>query len=169
MGYIKGDLQVMPLTDLLQWIYLNKKSGTLALNTNNISRKIYTENGRIIFISSNKEGERLGEYLHKGSLLETEKIRSALLQSQTMKIPFTQRLIELNYFTHKNLLEIIAKQAKEILIDAIGSDEGAFEFNQDELPAFVLKGPISLSTIELVYQTFKELQDKKMGFNKKTG
>lgn len=167
MGYIKGDLTVMPLSDILQWISLNKKSGTLAVNIDSISRKIYTETGRIIFISSNKDGERLGEYLHKGSLLETGKIRSALLQSQTMKIPFTQKLIELNYFTHENLVEIIAKQGKEILMEAIDSHEGVFEFLQDELPPFVLKGPISLSTIELLYQTFKELEDKRMGFNKK--
>ncbi|OGW32567.1 MAG: hypothetical protein A2X59_06120 [Nitrospirae bacterium GWC2_42_7] len=63
MGYIKGDLLVMSLTDLLKWIYLNKKSLTLAVNINSISRKTYTENGRVIFISSNKEGERLSQYL----------------------------------------------------------------------------------------------------------
>jgi hypothetical protein len=169
MAYIKGDLSVMPLTDLLQWIDLNKKTGTLVINTHGITKSIYTENGRIIFISSNKEGERIGEFLHKGLLLESEKIRSALLQSQSMKKPFTLRLIELNYFTHEDLLNIISKQAKGILLDAFDINEGSFEFIQDVVPSYVVNGPISLSTIELVYLVFKELEDKRMGFNNKTG
>ncbi|MEW6107655.1 MAG: DUF4388 domain-containing protein [Nitrospirota bacterium] len=168
MASIKGDLSVMPLTDLLQWVELCKKTGTIIVNNHGIEKKIYIEKGKIIFVSSNKDGERLGEYLHRGSHLEAGKIKSALLQSQTMKIPFTKRLIELNYFTFEQLENIIIKHAKEILLDAIDWAEGIFEFIQDELPSYVLSGPISLNTNEITYQIFMELEDIKHGFKKKT-
>lgn len=119
MASIKGDISVMPLTDLLQWIDLCKKTGSITANSHGIEKKIYIEDGKIVYVSSNKGGERLGEFLHRGSHLEIEKIKSALLQSQTMKIPFTQRLMELNYFTREQLTEIITGYAKELLLDAI--------------------------------------------------
>ncbi len=72
----------MPLTNLLQWVDLCKKNGTIIENRYDVEKKIYLENGMILFLSSNKEGERLGEYLHKGSHLESGKIKSALIQSQ---------------------------------------------------------------------------------------
>ncbi len=164
MASIKGDLSVMGLTDLLQWIDLCKKTGTIVLSNAGVEKKVYLESGSILFVSSNKPGERLGEYLHNGSMLEAGKIKSALLQSQTMKVPFTQRLIELNFFTEEQLTEIIVKHAKEILIEAVNWIEGTFEFIQGELPSHVVKGPISLNTIELIYYVIRQLEQNRMGF-----
>lgn len=165
MGSVRGDFSVMPLTDLLQWIDLSKKTGTIHVSNRDVEKKIYFENGAIIFVSSTKDGERLGEYLHKGSYLEAGKIKSALLQSQTMKVPFTKRLIELQYFSEADLTGIITRHAKEILLDVIVWHDGTFQFIQDELPAIVLRGPISLNTSKLIYDVFRELENKKFGFS----
>lgn len=167
MASIKGDISVMPLTDLLQWIDLCKKTGSIIATSHGIEKKIYIEDGKIVYVSSNKEGERLGEFLHKGSRLEIEKIKSALLQSQTMKIPFTQRLMELNYFTEKQLVEIIIEYAKELLLDAISWKEGWFEFIEGFIPTNVMNGPIKLNTTEIIFEVFKELEEIRMGFRRK--
>lgn len=168
MGSIKGNLAVMPLTDLLQWVDLSRKTGTLHVYNRDVEKKIYLENGTIMFVSSTKDGERLGEYLHKGSHLEAGKIKSALLQSQTMKIPFTKRLIELQYFSETDLTEIIITHAKEILLDVIDWPDGIFEFIQDELPATVLRGPIALNASKLIYDDFREIENIKFGFSPKS-
>ncbi len=166
MASIKGDITVMPLTDLLQWIDLAKKTGTVLLNRQETEKKIYLEDGKIIFISSNRNGERLGEYLHQGSYLDAGKIKSALLQSQTMKVHFTQRLIDLGYFTPEALRDIIVKHAQEILMESLDWVEGAFEFVQGDLPSYVIKGTISLNTAELIYEVFQRLEAAKLGFPK---
>lgn len=158
MASIKGDISVMPLSDLLQWIELTKKTGTISITSHGIEKKIYIEEGKILYISSNKEGERLGEFLHNGSLLEMSKIKTALLQSQTLKIPFTKRLIELNYFTEDELKKIMKKFAKEILIDAINWKEGYFEFIEGMIPDYVFKGPIKLNTTEILLELFMEIE-----------
>ena len=97
----------MPLTDLLQWIDLTRKTGTITATYHGTEKKIYVEDGKIVYVSSNKEGERLGEFILKGSHLEADRIKSALIQSQTMKMPFAQRLIELKFFTIEQLKDII--------------------------------------------------------------
>ena len=156
MGSIKGDLSVLPVTDLLQWVERGKKTGTILLHHGDTEKKLYIEDGRIIFISSNKQGERLGEYLHKGSYIDANKIRSALLQSQAMKIHFTQRLIDLHYFSADELIEIITSHAKEILMDAVKWPEGTFEFEQDVLPSYVMRGTISLNASEFLQDVLPE-------------
>jgi hypothetical protein len=82
---------------------MSRKTGTIAISFHGIEKKIYIESGKIVFVSSSKKGERLGEFIARGSYLETEKIKEALIQSQTMKITLTQRLIDMHYFTLEQL------------------------------------------------------------------
>lgn len=168
MALIQGDITVMPLTDLLQWIDLSRKTGTVIVSRGGTEKKIYVEGGKIIFVSSNKDGERLGEYLHRGSFLEANKIKSALLQSQSMKIHFSQRLIELGYFTTGELRQIIVRHAQEILMDAIDWPSGEFSFHGDTLPSYVIRGTISLNTSELIYKIFQQLEMIKSGIQKRS-
>jgi hypothetical protein len=163
---VKGDLSMMCLTDLLQWGELCAKTGTIIVKKNDVEKKIYMEGGKIIFVSSSKDGERLGEYLHRGSHIDLDKIKTALLQAQNMKIPFTQRLLKMNYFTPAGLRSVIEKHAQEILLDAARWTAGTFEFVQGELPPDVLMGPIKLNASELIHEILKLLEDSRAGLRK---
>ncbi|MDA8239084.1 MAG: DUF4388 domain-containing protein [Nitrospiraceae bacterium] len=144
MGLIKGDLGAMYLSDLLQWIELCGKAGTVTIRANGIAKRLYFAAGRLIFVSSEKEGERLGEYLHRSSHVDIGRIRTALFEAQTMKIPFTQRLLKMHYFTPSGLKDVIRTHATEILLDAFRWTDGEFEFDPGALPPAVLGGPIKL-------------------------
>lgn len=159
MAFIKGDISVMPLADLLQWIDISRKTGTITVSFQGIEKKVYLESGKIVFISSSKEGERLGEFIVKGSYLETDKIKEALIQSQTMKISFTQRLIDMHYFTLEQLTQIIATYAQELLIDALSWNNGWFEYIQDIIPQYVMKAPVKLQPTEIIMRVFKYLDE----------
>jgi hypothetical protein len=156
----------MGLPDLLQWGELYGKTGTITVRKKIVEKKIYMEGGRIIYVSSSREGERLGEYLHRGAHIDLDKIKTALLQAQNLKIPFTQRLLKMNYFTPAGLRSVIEKHALEILIDAARWTEGTFEFVQGELPGDVLAGPIKLNASELGHQMLKVLEDSRTGLRK---
>jgi len=158
---MKGNLAFIPLIDLLQWICLHQKTGTVTISSQVIEKKIHVEEGQIIYVSSSKEGERLGEFIHKGSYLSEEKINSALIQSQVMKIRFTQWLIELNYFTKEKLTEIITLYAKEHLLDAISLKVGQFEFIKGPLPDVVRDALIRLNTSKVIFDLFKKLEESK--------
>jgi len=162
MASIKGDISVMPVTDLLQWIDLTKKTGTIIMSCRGTEKKIYMENGKIVYVSSNKEGERLGEFIMKNSHLDSEKIKSALIRSQSMKVPFTQMLIDLNYFTADDLELTIIRYAKDLLIDAVSWEDGWFEFIQGIIPSYVTNGTIQLHTTELIFEVFKTIEKKNL-------
>lgn len=150
MPSLNGDISVMPLADLLQWVGICNKTGTVQINKSGIEKKIYVETGKVVFVSSNMEGERFGEFLQKKALLEHSKIKSALLQSQTMKVPFTRRLVDLKYFSDEELKDIIMRYAKDILAATITWTDGNFEFTQADLPVNVLSSPIRLNMADLI-------------------
>ncbi len=163
---LNGDLTVMCLTDLLQWGQLLHKTGVLTVSKRDIEKKIYFEKGNIIFVSSTREGERLGEFLHRGSHIDLDKIKTALLDAQNMKIPFTQRLLKMNYFTPQALKNVIEKHAQDILLEAAAWTEGTFEFIQGELPSSVLAGPVKLDASEVIEQMCKRLEDSRAALRK---
>ena len=83
-----------------------------------------------------------------------------------MKIPFTQRLLKMNYFTPAGLRSVIEKHAQEILLDAARWTAGTFAFIQGELPSDVLTGPVKLNASELIRDILKLLEDSRTGLRK---
>jgi Domain of unknown function (DUF4388) len=160
---MKGDLAFIPLIDLLQWICFHQKTGTVTISSQAIEKKIHIEEGQILYVSSNREGERLGEFIHRGSYLPEEKITSALIQSQAMKIRFTQRLIELNYFRKEKLTEIVTLYAKEHLLEAISLKAGQFVFIKGPLTDVVRDALIRLDTSRVIFDLFKKVEESKAG------
>jgi hypothetical protein len=167
MASIKGDISVMPVTDLLQWIDLAKKTGTITASCRGDEKKIYMENGKIVYVSSNKEGQRLGEFIMKNSAVDAEEIKAALIRSQSMKVPFTQMLIDLECFTAEDLKLTIIRYAKDLLVDAISWEDGWFEFIEGIIPSYVKNGTIQLHTTELIFEVFKTIEEKKLRLGKK--
>jgi Domain of unknown function (DUF4388) len=168
MASVKGDISAMPLTDLLQWTDLAKKTGSITASYRGTEKKIYLEDGKVVYVSSNREGERLGEFIMKDARLDAEKIKNALIRSQSMKIPFTQMLIDLGYFTVEDLKRTIIRYAKDLLMDAVSWEDGWFEFIQGIIPSYVMRGPIQLNTTELIFEVFKSIEEKKIGIANNT-
>lgn len=63
MKNVSGEIDIMALPDVMQWAEVNRKTGTLTFKYQGISKMFYFQQGKIIFVSSQKEGERLGEFL----------------------------------------------------------------------------------------------------------
>ena len=86
---LSGNIEFMPLPDLLQWLEANKKTGELSLSTKGVSQSFYFDEGSIIFVSSSKAGQRFGEVLAKGGSLDEMEVELALVQSQKQGVSFT--------------------------------------------------------------------------------
>ena len=60
---LTGETNFMPLPDLLQWHEQNRKSAIVTLETPEGNQSIHFDTGQIIYVSSSKRGQLLGEYL----------------------------------------------------------------------------------------------------------
>src|SRR5437667_1241376 len=75
---IHGTLNTMSVSDLLQFLAVGRKTGTLKIGRTRVVKKIFLENGVIVGSSSNDPKEFLGQVLlHYGKISE-DQLRQAL-------------------------------------------------------------------------------------------
>ena len=83
---ISGDIDTMPLADLFQWVEMNRKTGCLEVKWqhewNIMEKRIYFQNGVIVFASSNKQKERIGEFLISIKLISKEDFEKCLKEGK---------------------------------------------------------------------------------------
>jgi hypothetical protein len=60
---LAGNLRTMPLPDILQWIGMGRKTGTLHLERRSIKKQIIFKKGEIYSSWSNDPRESLGQFL----------------------------------------------------------------------------------------------------------
>ncbi len=169
MRKIQGDMTLMSLPDLMQWIDLNQKTGTLTLRSRNIVRVIYVQNGKLLFVSSSAEGNRLGEFLVSSRIITKEQLAKALSQSHKLNIPFTGYIVSEKYVSQKKLKDVLTKFAEAVVTNALKWPAGIFEF-RDTIPPAIANGPVKLAVSLLVFQSVKVLdeseKDSKADFDK---
>ncbi len=80
---IRGTLNTMSVSDLLQFLASGRKTGTLKLGLGDIVKHIYLEDGIIVGSSSNDPKEYLGQVLlHYGKIDETQLQTAMEIQRQ---------------------------------------------------------------------------------------
>ena len=89
---VVGDLQTMPLVELMQWIGGNKRSGMLRIDRDKVRRRLDLEDGRIVGCSSNDPSMRLGQILISHGLIEERDLRDAMQKQKASYKCGTQRL-----------------------------------------------------------------------------
>ncbi len=145
---------MMSLPDIMQWADVNKKTGTLTVKHQDVTKAFYLQDGKIVFVSSQKEGERLGEFFAGIGQIEEKKIKAALIESQKIGVPFTKYLIAKKIIKQETLEQGIEKLAQTIFCEAMKWEEGTFEFT-DNLPPLIINGYITLNTSFVVFQSVK--------------
>lgn len=165
---LKGDLESMQVSDIFQWVEMNKKTGVLTLSHEEVNKCFCFKDGKIIFVSSNKEGERFGEFLAKNSHIDEDRLKDALFKSKEAGVPFTHYLIENKIVPREFLIVAIGQLAEIVFTDILNWKSGLFDFNEG-LPDIVLNGPALLNTSYLVFESIRKHDEKMMGKGNPTG
>src|SRR5207244_8215991 len=81
---VSGNLKTMLPGDLLQWLSLGQKTGTLVVSNKAVEKKIFFKNGRVISSASNDPREYLGQFLMShGYMSEPELMKGMQVQAET--------------------------------------------------------------------------------------
>ena len=161
MRKFNGNLSLMPLADLIQWADNSKRSGTLILSQHGRQKKFYIQDGKIIFIWSNCEGEHFGNFLKDQSRISQEELDKALTDSESFELPFIGYLLSEKILSKEQLESILRKAADVVLTSALKWDTGIFEFI-DDLPGFVLNSPVRLDSIQLLLESVRRFDEDRL-------
>jgi putative nucleotidyltransferase with HDIG domain len=162
MRKFNGNLSLMPLADLIQWAENSKRSGTLILSQHGRQKKFYIQDGKIIFIWSNCEGEHFGNFLKDLSRISQDELDKAFSDSESLGLPFIGYLLAEKALTKDQLEDILRRAAEVVLTSALKWDTGIFEFN-DDLPRFVLNSPVRLNTTQVLLESVRSFDENRLG------
>lgn len=125
----RGDLAVTPLPEILATIERYRVPGALSVSRPGRNRRIYLEDGTVVFAASDESEVRLGTYLIRHGMLPEDVVRSAETRLAGDGIRLGQILLRLELLDQPTLDAAIGEQVREILWGAFDWDSGEVVFD----------------------------------------
>ncbi|HYU26792.1 MAG TPA: DUF4388 domain-containing protein [Thermoanaerobaculia bacterium] len=131
---VSGNLKTMLPGDLLQWLSLGQKTGTLVVSNKAVEKKIFFKNGRVISSASNDPREYLGQFLMShGYMTEPELMKGMQVQAES-GILLGKILVMIDVISEEELQRLMRMKAEEAIYDIFLWRDGEFRFDDDALP-----------------------------------
>jgi hypothetical protein len=130
---LKGNLRTMDLPEILQWISVGRKTGTLHLERGSIEKRIVFRDGDIYTSWSNDPRESLGQYLIRHGRLTEEQLFRTMLRQEELGVPLGEVLIGAGLLGESDLRALLEQKAQDSIYDVFLWPEGRFEFVDGEI------------------------------------
>ena len=131
---LSGNLRTMLPGDLLQWLSLGQKTGTLVITNKRVEKKIFFRSGRVISSASNDPREYLGQFLMSHGYITEPELKKAMEVQQQSGILLGKILVMIDVITEPDLVRFMRLKAEEEIYDIFLWNDGDFYFVDDELP-----------------------------------
>ena len=131
---VSGNLKTMLPGDLLQWLSLGQKTGTLVVARQSVEKRIFFKGGRVISSATNDPREYLGQFLMSHGFLSEEELRKAMEVQQQSGILLGKILVTIGLITEQDLQRLMRIKAEEEIYDVFLWEDGEFHFIDNELP-----------------------------------
>lgn len=148
---LKGNLRTMALPDVLQWIALGQKTGSLLVRRGATETRIMFRDGSLFSSWSNDPRHSLGQFLIRDRQVSEEQLFKALLAQERGGGLIGSILVGEGVLAEEDLRQTLAFKAEETIYDLFLWNEGDFEFMDSELPQEVrihLKLPVTAVILE---------------------
>ena len=133
---ISGNLKTMVLAELLQWLSMGQKTGTLVIENQakKITKRVFFDDGIIISSASTDAKEYLGRFLASHGFIPEEVVNEALSNQAQEKQLLGKILVNMGAISEEDLHQMLRLKAEESIYDIFTWEEGDFEFLDDQLP-----------------------------------
>lgn len=158
---IAGNLRTMELSELLQWLSMSKKTGTLVVDDARVQKQIFFENGRIISSASTDPREHLGSFLVSHGFVTEMELSQAMKMQQTNKMLLGKILTTVGAVSEEDLHQMLRMKSEEGIFDVFTWQEGEFRFLDGKLPPNYNMVPISLDVAAIVLEGLQRLDEWK--------
>ena len=129
---LAGDLRTMALGDVLRWISVGRKTGTLHLQRRAIHKNMTFEKGALRSSASNDPRESLGQFLIREGLLTEEQLFKALLKQEDQGKLLGAVLVGEGLLTEHQLTHCLELKAAESVHETFLWTDGTFDFKDGE-------------------------------------
>lgn len=125
---LSGRLKTMDLAELLQWVTIGRKTGSLAFVRDKTKIYIYLKDGQIISSRSNDPTKQLGQFLlFQGKINESQLKRAFEIHLQTRTM-LGKILVQENFISQEDVERALVTRTEEVIYDLFLWDDGYFHF-----------------------------------------
>jgi hypothetical protein len=157
---LQGTLKDFSITEIIQLIGQQLKTGVLKIRRGKKIVEIYFVDGMIVHVFSNYRGKKdlIGEILVKAKLITEEQLERVLrIQKGTLKY-LGEILVELQLLTKDDVLKVISTQVYETIYDLFWWEDGIFNFDLKLVESYK-KIPFALSTEQVLLNILRMVDE----------
>lgn len=155
---MRGTLTTACLPDLLRSIYTDRRTGVLVLTQGDVRKQVFFELGQIVFASSNRNEDRIGETLVRHGKLTREQLNivlSALIPGQHLG----NFLVEQGALDPRELISYVNFQIIDIIYSLFSWTVGIYEFAEGEEYAAPEDLKLRFSTATVILEGVRRMED----------
>lgn len=131
---LSGNLRTMPFADLMQWLAMSRKTGTMVVRGRQFTKRIFFSQGAICAVASDNPRERLGYFLVGWGLLTEGQLRELLEQQEQQQRALGELAVQSGLVPAEEMQRLLRIRAEEVIFDLMLWEEGDFRFLDDNLP-----------------------------------
>jgi hypothetical protein len=126
---LSGRLKTMDLPEVLQWVTIGRKTGSLAFVRDKTKVNIYLQDGQIISSRSNDPTKQLGQFLlFQGKITEPQLKRAFEIHIQSRQI-LGKILVQENMVSEEDVRRALVMRTEEVIYDLFLWEDGYFHFS----------------------------------------
>ena len=132
---LEGSIKDFGLAEILQLIFLQRKTGILTLKGGNDLANILFDNGLIVDASSSERGavEKLGEILIRANRINEEQLNEFLKDQEIAKEKLGRIISESGLIKNEDIKKALSLQKHELIYSLFRWKEGNYHFEQKPL------------------------------------
>jgi len=154
---MRGELSQDCLPDVLRQLYLERRSGCLRLTQDHTRKEVFFELGAMIFASSNRREDRIGESMLRHGTITQEQFDQTQAQMGRGK-RFGKILVDLKIISERDLIANVTFQVLDIIYSIFNWTTGHYEFYEvDKTISEDLK--LELSTASIILEGVRRTSD----------
>lgn len=125
---LNGTLDTVPATELIQFLGLGRKTGTLSVRSCGSQRDLLFEEGAVVACKSDDPAQFLGELCLRLGIVGEEAMQRARLRAQRERRPLGHALVGEGALDEERLRELLCEKVFEAVRDIIAWKRGSFVF-----------------------------------------
>ena len=153
---VNGRLEGLSVPDLLWNLCRRRSTGVLHLTNLGITKKVYIDQGRIVFALSGDPDDRLGDLLLREGQITLDQLEAAIAQLSSGK-RLGALLVAAGHLSPDNLVRGILSQVKGIVLALFPWDEGEYAFVEGPLPTDEVI-TLGMRTAEILLQGIRQIR-----------
>jgi tetratricopeptide (TPR) repeat protein len=129
---LSGRLDTMDLPEVLQWVTIGRKTGSLSFVRDKTKIHLFLQDGKIISSRSNDPTKQLGQFLlFQGKVTEPQLKRAFEIHLQS-KVMLGKILVQEKMISQDEVAQALVTRTEEVIYDLFLWEDGYFHFSSNE-------------------------------------